>query len=73
MKNGIEFSKRAIELRPGTAGHFDTLAQLYHVDGQHDLAIKTIRRAIEINPMRNYYAEQLKKFKEAAATVAAGE
>ena len=73
VKNGIEFSKRAIELRPGTAGHFDTLAQLYHVDGQHDLAIKTIRRAIEINPMRNYYAEQLKKFKEAAATVAAGE
>lgn len=67
VKNGIELSKRAVELRPGTAGYFDTLAELYHIDGQNDMAIKTIRRAIEINPMRDYYTDQLKKFKEAAA------
>ncbi len=64
--NGIEFAKRAVELRPGTAGYFDTLATLYHVNGDHDLAIKTIRRAIELNPMRDYYREQLEKFREAA-------
>ncbi len=64
--NGIEFSKRAVELRPGTAGYLDTLATLYHVNGDHELAIETIRRAIEINPMRDYYREQLEKFREAA-------
>ena len=68
VKNGIELAKRAVELRPGSAGYFDTLAELYHVDGQNDLAIEAIRKAIEINPMRNYYSQQLKKFKEAMAT-----
>ncbi|WP_148618657.1 tetratricopeptide repeat protein [Mariniblastus fucicola] len=63
VENGIAIAKRAVELRPGTAGYLDTLAELYHVNGQRDLAISTIRRAIEINPMRAYYHEQLKKFK----------
>ena len=70
VKNGIELSKRAVKLRPGLAGYYDTLAELYHVDGQNDMAIETIRKAIEINPMRNYYSEQLKKFKEASAKAA---
>lgn len=65
VANGIELSKRAVELRPGTPGYLDTLAELYHVNGQNELAIETIKRAIEINPMRDYYVEQLKKFKEA--------
>ena len=67
VKNGIEFAKRAVELRPGNAAYFDTLAELYNVDGQHDMAIETIRKAIEINPMRVYYSQQLKKFKEVKA------
>ena len=67
--NGIEIAKRAVELRPGTAGHYDTLAELYHVNGDNDLAIETIGRAIEINPMRDYYREQLKKFREAKKSV----
>jgi hypothetical protein len=65
VKNGIEIAKRAVELRPGISGHRDTLAELYFVDGQHDKAIETIRRAIEINPMKPYYVEQLEKFRKA--------
>lgn len=65
VKNGIEIAKRAVELRPGVSGHRDTLAELYHLDGQHDKAIETIRRAIEINPMKPYYVEQLEKFRKA--------
>ena len=68
VPNGIELAKRAVELRPGTAGYFDTLAELYHIDGQNEMAMKTIRRAIEINPMRDYYREQLQKFEEAKAS-----
>ncbi len=62
VENGIEIAKQAVDLRPGTAGYYDTLAELYHLSGDNDLAIKTIRRAIELNPMRVYYREQLKKF-----------
>ena len=65
LTNGIEVAKRAIELRPATAGYLDTLAELYHRDGQHDLAIETIRKAVRINPMRPYYREQLEKYRNA--------
>jgi len=71
VKNGIELAKRAVELRPAVAGHRDTLAELYHVDGQHDMAIKTIRRAIEINPMSANYIKQLKKFEDAKKSASA--
>jgi len=65
LDNGIELAKRAVELRPSTAGYIDTLAELYHRDGQHDLAIETIREAVRINPMRDYYREQLEKYRSA--------
>ena len=68
LSNAIELSKRAVELRPGTAGYYDTLAELYHVDGQHELAIETIRRAIEIVPARKYYQEQRDKFQRESKT-----
>ena len=72
VDNAIELAKRAVELRPASAGYFDTLAELYHVNGQNDLAIKTIRNAIKINPARDYYQEQLEKFRDAAEETAAG-
>ena len=65
ISNAIEIAKRAVQLRPGKAGYYDTLAELYHVDGRDDLAIEVIRRAIEINPMREYYRDQLKKYADA--------
>ena len=68
VENAIEISKRAVELRPASAGYYDTLAELYHLNGQTDLAIETIQKAIQINPMRDYYQTQKKKFAEAKVT-----
>ena len=68
VQNAIAISKRAVAARPGRAGYWDTLAELYFVDKQYDLAIETIRKAIVLNPMREYYQEQLAKFEKAKAS-----
>ncbi len=62
LDNAIELSRRSIEHRPVKSGQYDTLAELYFATGDYDKAIKTIQRAIEINPTREYYQRQLKKF-----------
>lgn len=65
VENAISMAQRATALRDGRAGYWDTLAELYFVAGRHDEAIETIRRAIKINPMREYYREQLLNFRKA--------
>lgn len=45
----------------------DTLAESYHVNGFHDKAIMTIKRALAMQPKdRAYYEGQLRKFEQAA-------
>jgi Zn-dependent protease with chaperone function len=45
----------------------DTLAESYHVNGFHEKAIVTIKRALDMQPEdRAYYESQLEKFEQAA-------
>lgn len=52
----------AVQRRPNSAGFIDTLAESYFADGQFDKAIKTIDRAIAIDPSSVYYRNQRQKY-----------
>ena len=71
-KRKLEFverhAKRAVERRPNSAGYLDTLAEVYFAQGDFDQAIATIKKSIELVPTREYYHEQLARFKEAKRT-----
>lgn len=68
-KRKLEYIERhalkAIEVRPNSSGYLDTLAEVYFAQEKYDLAIETIKKAIEIYPTREYYHDQLLKFQKA--------
>lgn len=54
-------ARQATELRPDASGYFDTLAEVHHQRGERDLALKAIRRALELEPDRDYLRGQLRR------------
>jgi uncharacterized Ntn-hydrolase superfamily protein len=62
LKESLEAAKRASALEPENTGIIDTLAEVYYRMGKSKEAIKTIDRAIAIDPEDNYLKEQRKKF-----------
>lgn len=52
----------AVKLRPSSAAYIDTLAEVQFVQGNTDEAIKTIRRAVQLEPAGDYYQKQLTRF-----------
>ena len=46
------------------AGRLDTLAVCYHMNGQRALAIKTIKRCIELDPGEQTYQDRLAYFEK---------
>lgn len=63
---------RAIEIDGARASYQDTLAEVHFVRGELPLALRAIRRALEIEPEHEYYAKQLVRF-EAASDARAAE
>ena len=47
---------------PKSSGLWDTLAELYHVTGQRDLAVQAINKAVALEPEDPYYKGQLERF-----------
>lgn len=53
---------RAIEIDGARASYQDTLAEVHFVRGEMPLALRAIRRALELEPDHEYYAKQLARF-----------
>ncbi len=51
----------AVEQEPGTASFHDTLAEIYFQRGAKDKALAAQRKAIELNPKREYFRQQLRR------------
>jgi tetratricopeptide (TPR) repeat protein len=61
---GIELARKAVELKPESAGIWDTLAWLLFETGKVDDAIDCMKKAIELDPNTKYYQENLEKMEQ---------
>ena len=61
---GIELALKAIKIEPEAANIWDTLGWLYYETGDRKQAIKFMKKAIELEPEREYYKKNLKKFEK---------
>ena len=59
---GIEFIKKAIEINPGSASYWDTLAGLHFEKGEREEAIKAQEKAVELRPDFQAYQQKLEKY-----------
>ena len=66
MDEALAAAKRAIEIDDGRAGYLDTLAEVHFVRGEIPLALRAIRRALELQPGDDYYRKQLERFQAAS-------
>jgi Flp pilus assembly protein TadD len=60
----LEFSKRSIQLSPGSGGYHDTLAHVYFARGDYENAVKTQTRAAQMEPHLKIIAKQLEVFRK---------
>jgi tetratricopeptide (TPR) repeat protein len=58
---GLAHAQKAIEMEPGIAGFYDTLAEVCIQRGEKDKAIAAQKKAIELDPKKVYYRKQLKR------------
>lgn len=62
----LVYARHAVAMKP-VPHTIDTLAESYYVNGLHEKAITTIKKALAMQPEdKAYYEKQLKKFKQAA-------
>jgi tetratricopeptide (TPR) repeat protein len=57
-----EHARRAVELAPKNAGFLDTLAEVHFQRGDKDTARALMKKCIAMNPKRDYYRRQLRRF-----------
>lgn len=60
---GIKTAQRAVELEPQAASIWDTLAWLYHSDGQYHMAVQAMSKAVALEPDIDYFKQSLQKMK----------
>lgn len=58
----LRHSLKACAERPNSSTFKDTLAEIYFLQGDTEVAIELCRRCIEINPIKRHYRQQLKRF-----------
>jgi tetratricopeptide (TPR) repeat protein len=54
-------AQKAIDLAPASAGHHDTLAEVYFQLGEKEKAIAEQQKAIALDPTKPYFRKQLKR------------
>ena len=62
LEESLEAARRAVALEPENSGILDTLAEVLFRLGQKDEAVKTIDRAIAIDPEDSYLKSQRDRF-----------
>jgi tetratricopeptide (TPR) repeat protein len=61
LDNGLTSARKAVELAPENAGHYDTLAEVLFQLGKKNEAIAAQKKAIKLEPKRSEFARQLKR------------
>ena len=61
LDKALEHATKAVELNPDSAGHHDTLAEIYFQLGKKDKALAEQKKAVELDPNRSYFRKQLKR------------
>jgi tetratricopeptide (TPR) repeat protein len=56
-----EHALRAVELAPETAGYRDTLGEVYFQRGDKEKALAAARKAVELDPGKDYFRKQLRR------------
>ncbi|HKG23363.1 MAG TPA: serine hydrolase [Blastocatellia bacterium] len=67
VKEAIEVFKINVEDHPGSFNAYDSLGEAYAVSGDKDLAIKSYRKSVELNPNSESGIEALKKLEQGGA------
>jgi tetratricopeptide (TPR) repeat protein len=62
LDKALEHAKKAVALAPKNAGVLDTLAEVYYQKGDKAQAIKLMKKCLELDPKKNYYHKQIKRF-----------
>jgi predicted Zn-dependent protease len=62
LDKAAEHAKKAVELAPNKAGYLDTLAEVHFQRGEQEQAVATMKRCVELEPKRDYYRKQAKRF-----------
>ena len=65
LDKALDLALKAVALEPLFDTYLDTLAEVYFLLEDYDNAIKTMNKAIKINPNYTYLQHQLNKIKEA--------
>ncbi len=60
----LEYSRKSIQLRPTSAGFYDTLAHVYFARGDYVNAVKTQAKAARMEPHTKSIARQLEVFRK---------
>jgi tetratricopeptide (TPR) repeat protein len=61
LESARSHAQKAIDLTPTSAGHHDTLAEIYFQLGEKAKAIAEQQKAIELDPSKAYFRKQLKR------------
>jgi tetratricopeptide (TPR) repeat protein len=61
MKEAIEVFKLNVEAYPQSSNVYDSLAEVYMMNGDKELSIKNYKRSLELNPQNTNAVEMLKK------------
>jgi tetratricopeptide (TPR) repeat protein len=68
LSKAQRLSRKAVKSDPQNHRYLDTLAEVYYVRGKKDKAIKTIKKALEIDGDNRLYKQQLWRFKYIKST-----
>jgi hypothetical protein len=61
IKDALEIFKLNVALYPDSADVYDSLAEAYMLDGQRELAIKSYRRSLALNPQNSNAVKMLRQ------------
>jgi tetratricopeptide (TPR) repeat protein len=62
LDEALPLAEKAVSLEPTLPGFRDTLAELLFQRGKKDEAITQMKKCLELDPKREYYRKQLKRF-----------
>ncbi len=60
---GLEHAREAVRLKPESANHMDTLAEIYFQRGERNNAIETAKKALALEAYQAYYHRALKRIR----------
>jgi tetratricopeptide (TPR) repeat protein len=67
FSKAVRYSRRSLELEPGTASFLDTLGRCYYSAGKYEKAVESQREAVRLIPHMQVMQRQLKVFEKTLA------